>query len=202
MSNMMVVPSSRGGFKSLPAELKVGGHNPWSRMRAQAPGYGRRIRLQGLGDCTDLSDPSCYTGGAVDWSTVSDINPTPATPSSVDLTNLSNQLNTLTLPPPGYSGPLTLPPTATTPTPPTGYNWAQVLNATGQTLGQVLAISQGGSTTTLPNGARIIQGTPQGAIAQSGAQVLGTPLTGVSISTIALFGGIGLLVIMMMQRGK
>ena len=28
MSNMMVVPSSRGGFKSLPAELKVGDMAP------------------------------------------------------------------------------------------------------------------------------------------------------------------------------
>ena len=54
--NMVTVPSSMGGAKSLPAQLKMPRANPWMRLRLQHPGYGptlgidRRGRLRGLGD--------------------------------------------------------------------------------------------------------------------------------------------------------
>lgn len=40
----MTVPMQRGGSKSLPAELKVGGSNAFQRLRAEFQGYGERSR--------------------------------------------------------------------------------------------------------------------------------------------------------------
>ena len=199
MSNWTTVPSSRGGFKSLPAELKVGGGDHWRRMRAQFPGYGSGYgsgyggggramayrlalggRLGGLGDCTDLSDPSCYTGGPVD----------------VDV-----------IPTGGYASGgsyQTLPPDVTPPPARAGTNWAKVIDQYGRTIGQVLAISQGGSTTELPNGLKITQGSVPGAIASSGAGAAGAIAQAqpFSVGSIAMLGGMALIALLVLQSSR
>ncbi len=93
---------------------------------------------------------------------------------------------------PDWNGPTIAAPTVTPPSPPAGYSWAQVLDSTGKTIGQILAISQGGSVTQLPNGLRIVQGSQPGAVQQAS----GGLLTGTSAGVTGLLGSnTGLLLI-------
>lgn len=196
------VPSSAPGFKSLPAQLKVGAVHPMLRLRASSPGYAgmwrRNYRLAGLGDDTTTVDP--ITGNVV---TVPD--PTASLPTSEDISSMVDQLSTINIPlPGGYTGPTTVPMGTTPPTAPAGYQWAQVLNAANQSIGQVLAIAQGGSTTTLPNGLRIVQGSPQGAIASAGAGAAGmiAQAQPFSVGSMVMIGGLAVVLILAMQMGR
>lgn len=93
---------------------------------------------------------------------------------------------------PGYSGPTSVAPGAVTPTPPAGYMWATLANQAGQTLAKVLAISQGGSTVTLPNGSQLIYGSAASA-ANAGSLLSttgGLATLGSSGSLMLLLGGL------------
>jgi hypothetical protein len=82
-------------------------------------------------------------------------------------------------PPAGYSGPTVVAGNATPPAAPTGYQWASVVNSAGQTLAKVMAVSQGGTSVTLPNGTQLLYGSPAAAEAGIGTSLssLGTTLT-------------------------
>ncbi len=102
--------------------------------------------------------------------------------------------------PSGYAGPRVVSPTAATPAAPTGYQWAQVVNSAGQTMAKVLAISQGASVVSLPNGAQMIyQGATGATAALSGAGV-GTALSSILANPVVLIGGA--LVLFMMMGGS
>jgi hypothetical protein len=96
---------------------------------------------------------------------------------------------------PGYSGPTSVAPNSATPAAPTGYQWAQMVNSSGQTLAKVLAISQGGSAITLPNGEQLLFGSATSAAAGS---LLSTSSLG-SLLPLLLIGG-GLWLIMSMRK--
>lgn len=211
----VTVPMQRGGAKSLPAELKVGGNNPVRRMRAESPGYvGSRgwggmntyhTALMGLGDDpidvstlpgVDLTPPGSAPGGDFTYTPLSNV-------VGVDL---SSGLYNYTIPgglPAGYTGPTTLPAGSATPVAPSGYQWATVMNGAGQGIAKILAISQGGSTTTLPNGTVIMQGSTPGAIAGAGATGLQaqTGVGGLSLGTLGLLAA-GVMLFVVMQGRK
>jgi hypothetical protein len=96
---------------------------------------------------------------------------------------------------PGYSGPTSVAPNSATPAAPTGYQWAQMVNSSGQTLAKVLAISQGGSAITLPNGEQLLFGSATSAAAGS---LLSTSSLG-SLLPLLLIGG-GLWLILSMRK--
>lgn len=83
--------------------------------------------------------------------------------------------------PTGYTGPTVVSASATPPAAPTGYQWASVVNSAGQTLAKVMAVSQGGTSVTLPNGTQLLYGSPAAAEAAGGISSslssLGTTLT-------------------------
>ena len=58
--------------------------------------------------------------------------------------------------PAGYTGPKTVPPGQTPPTPPPGYTWVPLVSATGNMLAQVLAVSQGMGVQTTPGGGQMV----------------------------------------------
>lgn len=224
----MTVPMQRGGSKSLPAELKVGGHNPVTRLQASGTGYGpwgSRVRpymvrgMRGLGDI-DCSSGTCMdtgTGLPIDTSGYQVPTDTSNTGAGIGvgtcvITNADGSCGpaytpipiptTYTgAPPAGYSGPTQLPPGVTPPSAPAGYQWASLLNSTGQTLAKVLAISQGGSSTTLPNGTQIVYGSVPGSIAGAGSTGLQaqTGVGGLSLGTLGLLA-VGILAFTMMGK--
>jgi hypothetical protein len=95
--------------------------------------------------------------------------------------------------PTGYSGPSVLPPGAVPPAAPPGYQWASLINASGQNLARVLAISQGGSAITLPNGQQLLFGSAASAAAGS---LLGTNTLGGMMPILLIAGGFLLLMTM------
>lgn len=206
----VTVPMQRGGAKSLPAELKVGGNNPVRRMRAESPGYvGSRgwggmntyhAALMGLGDDTTGIDTSA-PGGILDPSTYT--NPIDFGNTSIVLPSFDPSQYTLSNPPSGYTGPFTLPAGSATPVAPSGYQWVTAMNGAGQGIAKILAISQGGSTTTLPNGTVIMQGSTPGAIAGAGATGLQvqTGVGGLSLGTLGLLAA-GVMLFVVMQGRK
>src|SRR5579883_1339575 len=224
----LTVPMQAGGAKSLPAELKVRGGNPFARFRAEHPGFGQRtptgfgalpIRtgamnplvlnpvvarwagMSGLGDDTTVIDTSATTDVLSPTPDVTSIPSSTPLPESGDI--LSG-LQSITPAVPDWTGPTVVAPNVSTPMPPNGYSWAQVLNSSGQVIGQILAISQGGSVTQLPNGLKVVQGSPAGAVTQAGtgfANAFGTVLSNPSsVSTLLLFGGLAVLMIAMSGR--
>ena len=232
----MTVPMQRGGSKSLPAELKVGGHNPVRRMQASGTGYGmsgtrmqpymvRSVRLRGLGcDPTDPTDTSCIVGtdltptdsiapgGSISlytdpttgqmYSTDANGNVTPiGSPTTAPFSSLSIPVSYTGTPPAGYTGPTQVAPNVTPPAAPAGYQWASLLNSTGQTLAKVLAISQGGSSVTLPNGTQLVYGSAASSVAGSGSSLFtsSTALGGLSLGTLGLLA-VGILAFTMMGR--
>ena len=92
--------------------------------------------------------------------------------------------------PSGYSGPSVVPATSTPPTPPAGYEWASLINASGNTLAKVLAISQGGSAITLPNGQQLVFGSAASAAAGS---LLSSSSLGSMLPLLLIAGGFLLL---------
>lgn len=205
----MTVPVQRGGAKSLPAELKVGGHNPVMRMRASSPGYPRprlsayHRALAGLG-CDPTEDPTCLDLGQVPV----DLTPVtlPTDLPTVDLSTISSEIPVSLIGslPTGYTGPTVVSASATPPAAPSGYQWATMLNSTGQTLAKVLAISQGGSSVQLPNGAQLVYGSPASAAAgsASGLFTAQTGVGGLSIGTLALLAIGGVLLFSMAKGGR
>lgn len=238
----MTVPMQAGGSKSLPAELKVGGGDPFSRFRAEHPGYGNRTRsgfsavpfplqagpvnplnlnpivrraqamgMSGLGEgdtgIIDTTQIPVDTTPSVTIDPLPTIDPFPTSTPLPAGTDIMAGLNSIVPQIPDWSGPTVVAPTTTPPTPPAGYSWAQVLNAAGQNIGQILAITQGGSVTRLPNGLTVMQGSTPGAVTQAGAGgVVGaagafaSPL-GISTGTMLMVGGI-VLVMVLMNRGR
>lgn len=226
----ITVPVQAPGAKSLPAQMRLNpGANALARLRAQHPGYpmgmprGPRVAMMRMGmrGLRGLGDDD--TGG-IDLSTLPDvgsgttyvppINTTIYTPVDVPVIDpgLQATLDAQTQaalsqmgndfpPPSAYSGPTVVGPNSATPAAPAGYQWATLLNSTGQTLAKVLAISQGGSTVTLPNGTQIMYGSPASAAAGAAGNILtsGT-VAGVPLSTILVIGG-GLLLLMMVTGG-
>ena len=130
-----------------------------------------------------------------------------ASGDTTDFTNANMlamaQNGTLTTNPPGYSGPLVASgstPTSSLPTPPSGYAWASLISSTGQTLSKVLAVAQGGTAVTLPNGTQLVYGSPAAAAAGIGSSLssLGTTLTS---SPILLLGIAAVVLLFMSQSG-
>jgi hypothetical protein len=235
----MTVPMQRGGSKSLPAELKVGGHNPVIRMQASGAGYGMngasRIQpymvrsvgmrgLRGLGDDDtpiDLSNingvdltptGSIAPGGSISlytdpstgqmYSTDANGNVTAiGTPTTAPFSSVSIPVSYTGTPPAGYTGPTQVAPNVTPPAAPAGYQWASLLNSTGQTLAKVLAISQGGSSVTLPNGTQLVYGSAASSVAGSGSSLFtsSTALGGLSIGTLGLLA-VGVFFVMSMGK--
>lgn len=202
----LTVPMQYPGVKSLPAELKIKGgrysdYFPWARMRTEHPGVRERIpedyehyspTLMGLGftqtvcgyDPTDLL--ACQ-----DITTPDEI---PAAPAP----------EPASLPPVGWQGPTQVPASVNPPPPPAGYQWASVLDATGNTIAKVLAVAQGGGTATTRYG-QIIAGSPVSAgLLTTPGQVSGAALqvggltAGLSGGTIALIAVAGIFLVMMM----
>ncbi len=172
---------------------------PWGRGGSPEEAAG----LFGLGD-----GDSGEVGGTitnVDPAPIPTVDPFPtSTPLPTD-TSIMAGLDSVTPVIPGWSGPGLIAPTAAPPAPPAGYSWAQVLNSSGQTIAQILAISQGGSVTQLPNGLRVVQGSQAGAVqGAAGGLISGTGagITGIlgSSSGLMLIGGVLLLVVMMGNR--
>jgi hypothetical protein len=108
--------------------------------------------------------------------------------------------------PPGslYSGPTILGPGSATPTAPNGYQWAQLINSSGQMIAQVLAVSQGGASVTLPNGARLLYGSAASAATGAGSIALAgtSPIAGLSWGMLLGLGGLAFLFVWMGGRGK
>jgi hypothetical protein len=225
----MTVPSIRPGAKSLPAEMKIGNpRNMVHRFKAQHSGVSglgmhlvrRGFRgLGGLGDDdTDILD--LPGGGSVDTSTTI----TPITIPTINTSTYQANLDSITSdtntvfsssdlsamaaagaissPPPGYSGPTAVAGNATPPAAPNGYQWASIVNSAGQTLSKVLAVAQGGTSVTLPNGTSLIYGSVGAAQAGVGTALssLGTAVT--SNLPILLAAGAALFLISMMGSKK
>jgi len=101
--------------------------------------------------------------------------------------------------PAGYTGPTTLSAGSATPQAPNGYEWASIINQSGQTLLKVLAVSQGGSAVTLPNGMSMVYGSPQAA-AGAGAVLTSTTAAFGNVMPF-LLAGVGLFVVFSMMGG-
>jgi hypothetical protein len=208
---MITVPMQRGGAKSLPAELKVGGHNPMMRLRASSPGYGMGgLRgLRGLGQECDDNDTSGCDGSPIDIGTTTPVavDLPVYTPSTIDTTTPDLSALSATIPtnllaslPQGYTGPTIVAPGTATPAAPSGYQWATMVNQTGATLAKVLTVAQGGTAVTLPNGTQLLYGSPAAA-ASAGTtgitSLLSSTVGGVSMGTILIVGALGFLLISM-----
>lgn len=104
--------------------------------------------------------------------------------------------------PPNYTGPTVVSASSSTPSAPTGYQWAQLINSQGNTLAKVLTLAQGGSSVTLPNGTQLLYGS--GASTAAGASgLLGglSTITGINSNTLLLVGA-GVLVFMLLESRK
>lgn len=106
-------------------------------------------------------------------------------------------------PPAGYSGPTVVSPTASAPAAQAGYQWANLLNQSGQTLAKVLAISQGGSSVQLANGTQLVYGSPAAAAAGGGLLNVPGGVTALgslgNLTPLLLIAG-GLVLLMSMER--
>lgn len=219
----------RGAFIVPQNPVKVGmvlaNSNPVTIRRSTGTsGIGILRRLQGLGQCdpTDVVnyDPvacaaegaalaaSGGTGssGAVNTNTGSFLQVMPGDyqPLSETLPGLNltfPQGTVATQQPAGYTGQLTYPPGVTPPPAPGGYQWAQVLNQSGQAMAQVLAVAQGGASLRLPNGATMMYGSPQSALVAGAGGALGGAL-GTTIGTVSpVMVIVGLAVVLMIAMG-
>ena len=194
----------QGGYPAQPM-------SPVYKVNLGAMGRHRGMRgLRGMGD-TGTGGTSVYTPPSVitpvdipvDISTMTptdlqDLFGTGATASQD--TAAAQQIAALNPPAGLYSGPTSVAPGAATPAAPSGYQWANLVNSSGQTLAKVLAISQGGSAVTLPNGAQLIYGSATASAAGSVSGLLNTSVAGIPLQTILVVGG-GLLLVMMLMEG-
>lgn len=110
------------------------------------------------------------------------------------------QLANLLPPLSAYSGPTVLPAGSATPAAPSGYQWATLANQAGTTLAKVLAISQGGSSVTLPNGTQLLYGSATSSAAGSVSSLLSGNVGGIPMGTLLVIGG-GVLLLMMVMGG-
>ena len=122
---------------------------------------------------------SVFTGMGVDPTTAAAVAPYAASPS-------------------GYSGPNVAGPSASVPAAPTGYQWATLINQSGQNIAKILTIATGGSSVTLPNGTQLLYGA--NASSTSGALGSLSALTGISSSTLLLLGGAVVLFMVMEKK--
>lgn len=194
----------RPGMRGMEAwPIQTGAQNPLV-LNPLVAMYRRVTGMSGLGDGdTGTTDVGTFV------SNDPSVDPTLNIPDTTPLptgTDLMAGLNSIAPQIPDWTGPTILTtPTTTPPTPPSGYQWASILNASGQTIGQILAISQGGSITQLPNGLRIVQGSTPGAVQQaSGGVFTASPgglfgTAGVS-STMLLVVGAAVLLMMTSRR--
>jgi len=88
-------------------------------------------------------------------------------------------------------------PTSTPPTAPSGYQWAQVINAAGKVTALMLAASQpGAQVTTLPNGSTLVY-NPTATAAAAAAAAAANPLSALTSSgmliPLLLIGGLFLM---------
>jgi hypothetical protein len=97
--------------------------------------------------------------------------------------------------PAGYTGPTILKPTATAPTPPTGYQYATIINSAGNQLAKILTVASGGSSQTLANGNQLLFG------AGSSGNLMGSlsSSTGLSSSTL-MIAGVALLAFVLLKK--
>jgi hypothetical protein len=197
--SMIAVPSTEAGAGSLPAELRLAPGHAYGRSVQnfgrdrllygqrtvrRATEQPRRGMLSGMGDmgqCDPASDPFC----------------TDTIQSGLDITNQ--------LPVPSFPTIFsTVPEASSTPTA-VSVNPA-TLTAAGNLLTNTLAVAQGGGYVA-GRGGTAVYGSPQAS--QIGAAVGGAPGTGFVASSLGFGGGssilllgVGVLVVMMMSRGK
>jgi hypothetical protein len=127
------------------------------------------------------------------------VSPSGPTPASLGVPS------TLTQAPAGYTGPTSVAGNAATPAAPSGYQWANVVNQSGNTLAKVLTIAQGGAAITLPNGNQLLYGSPTSALTAgtlgAGVGAFGTALG--QMSPVLLIGGLALVLLVMSgNRGR
>jgi hypothetical protein len=209
--SVMTVPSLQSGERSLPSELRTGrGRNFAARRLANGmrgvSGWG----MAGLGqddsiDDGGLTDLGTSSGGdtivpsALEQDTGLDLGGTiPMNSQTGDLSpSLAAEIQGYTVSvPTGYTGQLVYPVGAATPAAPPGYQWATLANSAGNTLAKVLAISQGGTAITLPNGNQILTGS---AGASASSALLGTSVSSF-LPWVLLAGGAFLLFKMVGNR--
>ena len=213
--NPIVTPNSN------PVAVRVDtGGSGIGRLRRVAALQG----IRGLGDVCDPADPaydpadpSCTGGGGggggggVDLSAGFGYDPNTTPPpvmetpypivenvSPVVTYQIPSSAGVVGSGPSGYMGQTSYPAGQTPPQAPAGYQWAQVTNQAGQTLAQVLAVAQGGASISLPNGNKLIYGSPASAATAGTAGALAN--TVVSPSVLLVLGGV--LVVMLMMRGR
>lgn len=100
--------------------------------------------------------------------------------------------------PAGYTGPTIVSGSSATPAAPSGYQWAQIINASGNNLAKILTVAQGGTAITLPNGNQLLYG----AGANVNTSSLLTSLSGSTglSPTVLMIGGIGLLALLLLKK--
>lgn len=159
------------------------------------PGWKAQLGLSGLGDwvCPDPTNPdTCYDDGSSSGSCLFGVD---STGQCLSVQEVSPGYT----PPAGYSGPTSVPVGTKPPVAPSGYQWATLINQSGQQLAQILAISQGGSSIRLPNGNQLIFGSPQsaayGAAGYAGGQI-GSGLFSGSTGTLLVVGGLAVLLLL------
>jgi hypothetical protein len=219
---MMNVGASRHG-DSLPAELRVGDElrgSPYfglARLGIGLLGLTAPRGMRGIGDDGDTSDDTDGLDLTGDTGIVLPLpgldengNPIvvagiPTVSQTLDslnqlgppLTSLPGELT----PPAGYTGPTVLGASSATPAAPAGYQWATLANQAGQTLAKVLAVSQGGSSVTLPNGTQLLYGSATAA-ANAGSVLSSSSLTATlgSMAPLLLIGCALFLVVSMSRK--
>jgi hypothetical protein len=166
--------------------------------------------LPSYGQSPDIV-PIASTGGFLYQTTQSASSPLPPpTPPQTGTQNVSGVTVTYQYPP-GWTGPTVVAPGQATPQAPPGYQYVPMINAAGQQLAQVLAVSQGmgystnpatGQTTVYPQGTLSTLTSTTGAGAATVAATQQTAALIGNLMPLLLIGGGVLLVVMMMQRGK
>jgi len=180
--------------------------------------------ISGIGDVCDPNDPAydlsaCISASSPDQSGVlAPVEVPPIEYTSTQLQNLNTSIDALNagvLPgdtatlnqissvvPPGsvYSGPTVLGPGSSVPAAPSGYQWASLVNASGQTLAKILAVSQGGSSLQLANGSQLVYGSPAAAAASGGLVTAPGVTASLGNLTPLLLVGLGLLLFMSMGK--
>ncbi len=213
--SMISVPSLDAGERSLPAELRTSRGVNFAQRRLSmnlVPSAQGMRGMRGLGDdsFTPEEDPIWVTdnpgtGDTAGMLPPANVFPTPTDPGSTisffkDFNIDPNTASTAApyvKAPAGYTGPTVVAASASTPAAPNGYQWASLINASGNNLAKILTLSQGGSAVTLANGSQLLYGSPQAAA--SAGNVLGalTSATGLSSTTVMLVGGAVLLFVLM-----
>jgi hypothetical protein len=216
--SMVMTPSLAPGERSLPSELRTARGSGFAARRLKngmrgVSGWGG---MQGLGqdegvDGNDSGDTGIDSGistlnpiipvvsvdtGTIDPTTGDTVvNPggtVVLNSSSGDIDPvLATEIQGYTVSvPASYTGQVAYPAgTTNLPAAPAGYQWATLANSAGNTLAKVLAISQGGTAITLPNGNQILTGSAGSSVSNA---LLGTSVSSF-LPWILLAGGAFLL---------